>query len=297
MQVICLMGPTACGKTAAAIELVERGGFEIISVDSAMIYRGMTIGTAKPTQDELARAPHHLINIRDPAEPYSVGDFIDDALKLIDQIHARGKIPLLVGGTMMYFYQLQRGYSELPSTDEATRRQVEQMAETQGWPALYELLQQIDPAIAAQLHPNDSQRISRALEIFYQTKVCMSEWHRHQTIEKPAYDFKNIILAPEDRSVIHQRIEKRFDQMLKLGFMQEVEALYKRNDLNASLPSIRCVGYRQAWDYLDGNCSFDEMRERAIAATRQLCKRQFTWLRRWDNTTWVREPQQVKIIL
>lgn len=297
MQVICLMGPTACGKTAAAIELAEKGDFEIISVDSAMIYRGMDIGTAKPSAEALARAPHHLINIRDPVEAYSVGDFIDDTLKLIDQIHTREKIPLLVGGTMMYFHQLQRGYSELPSSDEVTRKQVAQMAQDQGWPALYELLQQIDPIIAAQLHPNDSQRISRALEIFYQTKVCMSEWHRRQTIEMPAYDFKNIILAPQDRGVIHQRIESRFDQMLDQGFMHEVEVLYKRGDLNSSLPSIRCVGYRQAWDYLDGNCRFEDMRERAIVATRQLCKRQFTWLRRWSHAVWIHEPQAIKVIL
>jgi len=282
-KVICLMGPTACGKTARAIEMVQQGGYEIISVDSAMIYRGMDIGTATPTAEELSAAPHRLINIRDPSERYSVGDFCRDVIIEIEDILKNDNTPLLVGGTMMYFHQLQKGYSELPSADDRIRQQVSNDAETLGWPMMHQKLQEFDPHTAAQLHPNDAQRISRALEIYYQTGKSLSQWHQEQTLKKPPYHFETMILAPEDRAVIHNKIEQRFDLMLKQGFLDEVRALYQRGDLHCDMPSIRSVGYRQAWDYLAGQCDKETMREKAIIATRQLCKRQFTWLRRWKN--------------
>ena len=292
-KVICLMGPTACGKTGAAIEMVKQGGYEIISVDSAMVYRGMDIGTATPTAAELDVAPHRLINIRDPAEPYSVGDFCDDAQREIQAILENGNIPLLVGGTMMYFHQLQQGYSELPSADPTIRQQVATEAEQQGWPTLHTKLQQVDSKTAEQLHPNDAQRISRALEIYYQTGKPLSVWHAEQQLQPPQYQFENIILAPEERSVIHQRIEQRFDLMLEQGFIDEVQALYQRDNLHPDLSSIRSVGYRQAWDYCAGAIDKNTMRERAVIATRQLCKRQFTWLRRWQDARWITSSSEI----
>lgn len=285
-SVICLMGPTACGKTAAAIDIVERHHCDIISVDSAMVYKGLDIGSAKPTTDELAKAPHRLIDIRDPAQPYSVGEFCDDARLEITKILHAGRTPLLVGGTMMYFYQLQSGLSELPAAAPEIREKILQDSKEQGWPALHEKLKKIDPAMAMRLNPNDSQRISRALEIFYQTKQTLTEWQRQQTITESPYDFINLILAPESRQLIHQRIATRFDSMLEQGFIEEAKALYEREDLHAELPAIRSVGYRQAWDYFDGKCDLETMREKAIIATRQLCKRQFTWLRRWQHAKW-----------
>lgn len=292
-KVVCLMGPTACGKTGAAIELVKQGGYEIISVDSAMVYRGMDIGTATPSAEELAAAPHRLINIRDPAESYSVGDFCDDAQREIQAILANGNIPLLVGGTMMYFHQLQQGYSELPSSNAAIRQQVAEEAEQSGWPAMHAKLQRVDSQTAEQLHPNDAQRISRALEIYYQTGKPLSVWHAEQQLQPPAYQFENIILAPDERRIIHQRIEQRFDLMLEQGFIEEVEALYQRGDLHPDLSSIRSVGYRQAWEYCAGHIDKETMRERAIIATRQLCKRQFTWLRRWQDARWIKSPDEL----
>lgn len=281
------MGPTASGKTAAAIELVSRGPYDIISVDSAMIYRDMDIGTAKPSAAELALAPHRLINIRDPADSYSIGNFIDDVTAEIDDILQQDRIPLLVGGTMMYFYQLQHGINHIPSSDPLIRNQIAAEAQEKGWPALHAMLTKIDPIVASRLHPNDAQRISRALEVYYQTGKTLSLWQKEQVVTNPRYDFETIILAPADRTVIHERIEKRFDVMLKQGFIEEVEKLYARRDLDINKPSIRSVGYRQAWDYIEGTVDFDTMRERAIVATRQLCKRQFTWLRRWQDAKWV----------
>lgn len=292
-RVMCLMGPTACGKTAAAIGMVKRGGYEIISVDSAMVYRGMDIGTATPTAEELKIAPHRLINIRDPADPYSVGNFCDDVQREIKDILNNGNTPLLVGGTMMYFHQLQQGYSELPSANAAIRQQVAQEAKQHGWPAMHMQLQQIDAKTAEQLHPHDMQRISRALEIYYQTGKPLSVWHAEQRLKPPAYQFETVILAPDERSIIHQLIEQRFDQMLEQGFVDEVAALYERGDLNPNLPSIRSVGYRQAWDYCEGNIDKNTMRERAIIATRQLCKRQFTWLRRWQGARWITSSSEL----
>lgn len=281
------MGPTASGKTAAAIDLVSCGPYEIISVDSALIYRGMDIGTAKPSKEELVVAPHRLIDICDPAESYSVGHFLEDVTREIEDILRRAKVPLLVGGTMMYFYQLQYGMNHIPTTDPLIRERVTQEARERGWSALHARLQIIDPIIAERLHPNDAQRISRALEIYEQTGKPLSVWQQEQTLVNPRYIFDNIILAPHDRKVIHERIEKRFDAMLKLGLIEEVERLYARGDLGIHNPSIRSVGYRQVWDYIEGGINFNTMREQAIAATRQLCKRQLTWLRRWENVPWV----------
>ena len=279
-RVTCIIGPTACGKTDAAIALAEKGKHEIISVDSAMIYRGMDIGTATPTDAELQRAPHRLINICDPSESYSVGEFVRDATREIEDILAKGKTPLLVGGTMMYFHQLQKGYSELPEADATIRIEVAEEAKSCSWPAMHAKLASVDPATAARLSENDSQRISRALEIYQQTGRTLSQLHEAQTQTPLAYAFEHIIMDQMERAVIHKRIEKRFDQMLAAGFLEEAKALYDRGDLNTSMPSIRCVGYRQAWDYFDSICDKATMREKAIIATRQLCKRQFTWLRR-----------------
>ena len=214
-----------------------------------------------------------------------------DVTREIDDILAHDKIPLLVGGTMMYFYQLQHGINNIPSSDALIRERITQEAQEQGWPALHERLTHVDPVTATRLHPNDAQRISRALEIFEQTGKPLSSWQQEYTSANPRYEFENIILAPHDRAIIHERIEKRFDLMLQQGFIDEVERLYARGDLDANKPSIRSVGYRQAWDYLEGTSDFATMRERAIVATRQLCKRQFTWLRRWQDATWVEKFQ------
>lgn len=290
--VICLMGPTACGKTQVAIDAVQKGPYEIVSVDSAMIYRGMDIGTAKPTSAELALAPHRLIDICDPADGYSVGQFLRDVEREISQIHAKQKTPLLVGGTMMYFHQLQHGMHALPQTTPEIRTRVATLAAQHGWPALHEKLAQVDPVTAERLEPTDAQRVARAYEIYLQTGQPLSVWHMTEAPAQSDFEFQSLILAPSDRKVIHGRIEKRFDQMLAAGFIDEVKTLYERGDLSPALPSIRCVGYRQAWSYLADEYSKEQMREQAIIATRQLCKRQLTWLRRWENAVWVEQPQE-----
>ena len=284
--IICLMGPTASGKTDLAIALTQSLPCEIISVDSAMVYKGMDIGSATPTPEELAKAPHRLINIRDPKDPYSVGEFCSDAHREIEGILAEGRIPLLVGGTMLYFNMLQRGFDDLPDTDSAARDTVNKMAEALSWPELHKKLSEIDSEAASRLHPNDSQRISRALEIYYSTRKTMTQWHQEQDLRPLSYRTINLIVAPEDRSVLHKKIEQRFDCMISNGFIDEVKALYERGDLDETLSSIRSVGYRQAWDFLQGNCDEKMMREKAIIATRQLAKRQFTWLRRWEDAKW-----------
>lgn len=284
--IICLMGPTASGKTDLAIALTQQFPCEIISVDSAMVYKGMDIGSATPNQEELTRAPHRLINIRDPNEPYSVGEFCSDAHREIKEILSEGKIPLLVGGTMLYFNMLQRGFDNLPDTDVAAREKVNTMAKASSWPQLHQLLSEIDPGTAARIHSNDSQRISRALEIYYATNKTMTQWHQEQDLKALSYRTINLIVSPQDRTVLHKRIEQRFDKMLAEGFIDEVKKLYERDDLDATLSSIRSVGYRQAWEFLTGNCDETAMREKAIIATRQLAKRQFTWLRRWEDAKW-----------
>ena len=282
---IGLAGPTASGKTAAALAVAAQQPVEIISVDSALVYRGMDIGTAKPTAGELAAAPHHLINIRDPLQAYSAAEFVADATRLIGDITARGNLPLLVGGTMLYFKALRDGLDDMPRADPATRAALEAEALAKGWPALHAELAAVDAVTAARLAPNDSQRISRALEVFRVSGQPLSFFQTQNAIEKGASHPRPqragalISLEPQDRAWLHERIAQRFDAMLAGGFLDEVKALRARGDLHAELPSMRCVGYRQAWEALDGEWPMVELRERGIAATRQLAKRQITWLR------------------
>ncbi len=291
LPVITIMGPTAAGKTALAIELCQALKTEIISVDSALVYKGMDIGTAKPSIAEQAQAPHHLIDIIDPAQSYSVADFRADAITLIDRFHQQGKVPILVGGTMMYFKGLIEGLSPLPEADAAIRKQLESEALQHGWPALHRQLASIDPEAAAKISENDSQRINRALEVYRISGETMTALQQRKQAALP-YQFHQFAIAPSDRKVLHERIEKRFKIMLDQGFKNEVLALYQRQDLHPDLPSIRCVGYRQMWEYLAGECDYDEMVFKGIAATRQLAKRQLTWLRGWQDVTWLDTDDQ-----
>jgi tRNA dimethylallyltransferase len=286
LPVIFLMGPTAAGKTELAISLCEHLNTEIISVDSALVYKGMDIGTAKPDAAELARAPHHLIDLLDPSETYSVADFRRDAIIKIDQLHQQGKVPVLVGGTMMYFKALIDGLSPLPEADADIRAELEAQAKQYGWPHLYQELQKVDPQAAQKMSENDSQRINRALEVYRLTGNTMTELQKQKQPALP-YTFHQFAIAPTQRSELHQRIEKRFKIMLDQGFENEVSTLYLRKDLHPNMPSIRCVGYRQMWDYLAGEIDHSEMVFRGIAATRQLAKRQLTWLRSWPDVTWL----------
>ena len=291
---IALAGPTACGKTAAALAIARVHELEIISVDSALVYRGMDIGTAKPTADELAAVPHHLINIRDPLQPYSAAEFVSDARALIADITARGKLPLLVGGTLLYFKALFDGLDDMPKADPVIRAALEVEAQTKGWPALHADLAQIDPVTAARLHPADSQRIARALEVFRISGQPLSSFHTIKPVaphagstgarslndnKSVADDVLLISLEPLNRAWLHQRIAERFDAMLSGGFLEEVKTLRARGDLRADLPAMRCVGYRQAWEALDRLWPMSELRDKGIIATRQLAKRQITWLR------------------
>ncbi|MDO9180189.1 MAG: tRNA (adenosine(37)-N6)-dimethylallyltransferase MiaA [Agitococcus sp.] len=276
---IFLMGPTASGKTDVAIRLAQEYPIDIISVDSSMVYRGLDIGTAKPSAAELALAPHCLIDIRDPAQPYSAAEFRVDALKEMAEITSRGRIPLLVGGTMLYFKVLKEGLANLPEANDVVRAEILLEAQTHGWPYIHQKLATIDPVTAARLTPNDSQRLQRALEVYYLTGTPLSVLHQAQEIQTLPYRLLEIALLPKDRGVLHERIEKRFDLMLANGFVDEVRALKSRGDLHLELPAIRSVGYRQVWEYLDGVYDAKEMRYRGIVATRQLAKRQHTWLR------------------
>ncbi|MFP5381529.1 MAG: tRNA (adenosine(37)-N6)-dimethylallyltransferase MiaA [Gammaproteobacteria bacterium] len=279
---VFLMGPTASGKTALAVALAERFPLEIISVDSALVYRGLDIGSAKPDAATLARAPHHLIDIRDPADAYSAAAFRDDALRLMADITARDRVPFLVGGTMLYFRALLKGLDDLPRADAAVRRQIEAEAGARGWPALHAELAQVDATTAARLAPNDAQRIGRALEIFRLTGTPMSAQLARAEAALP-YRVLQLALIPADRAVLHQRIAARFDAMLAEGLLDEVRRLRADGRLTADLPSMRAVGYRQAWAYLDGAITLEALREQGIAATRQLAKRQLTWLRSWPD--------------
>lgn len=281
LPIVCIAGPTAAGKSASTLALAADWPIEIINVDSATIYRGMDIGTAKPSPQECELIPHHLLDIRDPAESYSAAAFRDDALRLIDEILARGRIPLLCGGTMLYYKALREGLDDLPRADPALRAQIDAQAREQGWPALHRELAMVDPRTAARLAPNDSQRIQRAVEIYRLTGTPMSEL----LAKRPAREddkrlrYLTISLEPSDRLALHERIRQRYMAMVQAGLVEEVARLHRRPDLHAGLPSVRCVGYRQLWDYLDGVTSLDEAIERAVAATRQLAKRQLTWLR------------------
>ena len=284
---IFLMGPTAAGKTDAAMALHERLGHELISVDSAMVYRGMDIGSAKPSASELARAPHHLIDIRDPAEPYSAADFRVDALSLMRQISAAGKVPLLVGGTMLYYKRLVEGVANLPSADPAIRQRLEAQWQNEGLLSLHQRLAEVDALSAQRIHPNDPQRVMRALEVYYASGRPMSELWAEQQPETFPWRVLSIALAPSDRSLLHQRIALRFEVMLGEGLINEVAALKKRNDLHLGLPAMKSVGYRQVWEYLEGEYDYASLVERGVIATRQLAKRQLTWLRSWPELNWV----------
>ena len=281
-----LMGPTASGKTELAIRLRQKYPVEIISVDSALIYKGMDIGTAKPDAREQELAPHRLIDILDPSESYSAADFRRDALKEMNKIAAEGKIPLLVGGTMLYYKALLEGLSPLPAADPEIRQQIEREAIDNGWDALHDQLKAIDPVSAERIHPNDPQRLSRALEVYRISGKTLTELTKTKGEPLP-FRVKQFAIAPKERAELHRRIELRFEKMVENGFEDEMKALYARKDLHPDLPSIRCVGYRQMWDYLEGNCSLDEAIFRGVCATRQLAKRQITWLRSWDDLTWL----------
>ncbi len=276
---IFLMGPTASGKTELAVQLVQELPCDIISVDSALVYRGMDIGTAKPDAETLAAAPHRLIDICDPSEAFSVSQFRDAALKEISEIQSRGRIPLLVGGTMLYYRGLEHGLSPLPSADPEVRARLEAEAKELGWQSLHDRLAEIDPEAAARIHVNDPQRIQRALEVFELTGEPMSVWFGRETDNNLPFRIIKVVIAPEDRAALHQRIERRFHTMLDQGFVKEVEGLYQRDDLHTDLPSMRAVGYRQVWNYLDGTDDYATMVDKGIIATRQFAKRQFTWLR------------------
>jgi tRNA dimethylallyltransferase len=306
---IALVGPTASGKTAAALALAEamqaQGGVEIISLDSALIYKGMDIGTAKPTPQERAQVPHHLIDILDPTQSFSAAEFAREATRLIADIQARGKTPLLVGGTMLYLKALVEGLNDIPAANQEIRADIQQQAQKLGWPAMHGLLAQIDPTTAARLAPGDSQRIGRALEVWTATGQTLSTFHQSAKAQTPKWHIPVISLEPTDRAWLHQRIEQRFDHMMANGFMDEVQQLRARGDLHLDLPAMRCVGYRQAWEGLDASWSEANIRERGIFATRQLAKRQITWLRsmphRWvvdvqEPQAWARVMDEVRQI-
>ena len=287
VDAVLLLGPTASGKSALAMQLAAEIPLEIVSVDSAQVYRGMDIGTAKPSTAERAAVPHHLIDIRDPAEPYSAADFVRDATVAIREIRERGKLPLLVGGTMLYAKALREGLSELPSADPQVRARIEAEARELGWPRLHARLAQVDPAAAKRLKRNDSQRIQRALEVYETAGAPMSELVRTDTA--PTLKLSTVALLPADRTLLRDRIAQRFDAMLDAGLLEEVRTLHARGDLHPNLPSMRSVGYRQAWRFVEGLCTFNQFREDGITATRQLAKRQMTWLRSMPNVT-VIEP-------
>ena len=286
---LCVMGPTASGKTDLAIELARVRNCELVSVDSALVYRGLDIGSAKP------RYPHHLVDIRDPAEVYSAADFAADATRVVEQIVARGRTPLLVGGTMLYFRAFLQGLASMPAADPAIRAEIERQATEAGWAAVHAQLAAVDPESASRIHPHHSQRLSRALEVYRASGIPLSAWHRRQQAaagdDAPAplsrYRVVQWAVCPSDRAVLHERIARRFAAMMAAGLLEEVRALRQRGDLTPELPAIRAVGYRQLWQHLAGECSLDEAVAKAIAATRQLAKRQLTWLRKWPELQWI----------
>ena len=290
---IAIMGPTASGKTAFAVDCALRFNTEIISVDSALVYRGLNIGAAKPDSATLALAPHRMIDIRDPHEVFSAADFASEAMPHLLELSRQGKIPLLVGGTGLYFRALLQGLSAMPAADEAVRLELKAEAERLGWPVMHEQLKAIDPLSAAKIHPNDPQRILRALEIFQLSGKNRSDWQRES--EPPPFPFRvlQLVLAPADRAVLHQRIAARFEQMLEQGFLDEMRALMQNPKLHPDLPSMRAVGYRQAWQHLSGETDFNTFREQTIAATRQLAKRQLTWFRSVEFSHWLDPHSQV----
>lgn len=283
---VCLMGPTASGKTELAIALAAELDCELVSVDSALVYRGLDIGSAKPDH------PHHLVDICDPSEAYSAARFASDARALVEDIIARGRTPLLVGGTMLYFKALLEGLAEMPEADPVIRAQIEREAAQQGWPQMHRQLAAVDPEAAARIHPRHSQRLGRALEVYRATGIPLSTYHARGSrdegaITRDLYRVVQLALCPVDRAQLHRRIEQRFGLMLDAGLVEEVRELRARGDLHPHLPAIRAVGYRQVWRYLDGHCTLEEAQEKAVAATRQLAKRQLTWLRKWPDIEWI----------
>ncbi len=281
------MGPTASGKTTLALQVAQALNCEIISVDSALVYRGMDIGTAKPTLQERGAVAHHLIDILDPAQAFSTGQFRARALAAMQDISERGKIPLLVGGTMLYFHALLHGLAELPAGNAAVREMLDRQAAEHGWQALHRRLAEVDPESAQRIHPNDPQRIQRALEVYQLSGKPLTDLIREGQQQTIPYKIIKLVIAPEHRPVLHEMIARRFRQMLEQGLLEEVEALFRRGDLTLAMPSIRAVGYRQVWSYLEGEHDFQTMTEKAIIATRQLAKRQFTWLRRQSDAAWL----------
>lgn len=279
-DLLCVMGPTAAGKTDLAVALAQHLDGELVSVDSALVYRGLEIGAAKPDY------PHHLVGIRDPSEPYSAAQFALDAKEAIAAIKSRGRLPILVGGTMLYFKALLEGLDEIPASDPGIRRAIEAEARARGWPALHAELMAVDPPLAQRLHPNHSQRISRGLEVWRMTGKPLSEWQASAAPALPLSAF-SLVISPVERRVLHDRIARRFDGMLSAGLLEEVAALRGRGDLSRDLPAVRAVGYRQLWQHLSGELSLPEAREKAISATRQLAKRQLTWLRGWACDAWL----------
>ena len=280
---LCLMGPTASGKTELAIRLAQRLDGELISVDSALVYRGLDIGSAKPDY------PHHLVDIRDPTQVYSAADFARDAGKLVQQIADRGRTPILVGGTMLYFRALLQGLSPMPEADPAVRAAIEAEAAQYGWPRLHAELARVDPAAAQRIHPNHSQRLARALEVYRASGIPLSDWHAGEdgAPELDRFRLLQLAICPRDRAILHRRIARRFEMMLDAGFLDEVRRLHARGDLAPDLPALRAVGYRQLWQYLEGDYDLATAQDRAIAATRQLAKRQLTWLRKWPDLAWI----------
>jgi len=289
---LCVMGPTASGKTDLAVAVARGMDCELISVDSALVYCGLDIGSAKPDY------PHHLVDIRDPAQPYSAADFAADANRLADDIRARGKTPLLVGGTMLYFKAFLDGLADMPAADPQIRAQIEAEAEAVGWPQLHAELARIDPDSAARIHPNHSQRLARALEVYRASGVPISQWQNAEPENLPRERFRivQVAICPQERSILHQRIALRFQQMMTAGLLAEVETLFQCDDLHGDLPSMRTVGYRQLWQHLAGECSLEAAAERAVAATRQLAKRQLTWLRKWPDLEWIYTDQAGNIV-
>jgi len=279
---ICLMGPTASGKTDLAVALARHLDCELVSVDSALVYRGMDIGSAKPDY------PHHLVDIRDPVQAYSAAEFATDAHRLVAQIIARGRTPLLVGGTMLYFRAFLEGLASMPGADPVIRARIAAQAEVHGWPHIHEQLAQVDPQAAARIHPHHSQRLSRALEVYQASGVTLTEWHRSRGSDiNDRYRVVQLAICPVERAILHQRIARRFELMVEAGLLEEVRGLWRRPDLHAGLPAMRAVGYRQLWQHLEGECALDDAVKNAIAATRQLAKHQLTWLRKWPHLGWI----------
>ncbi len=283
--VLFLMGPTASGKTDLALALAEQMPCHLVSVDSALVYKGMDIGSAKPDRGTLAKYPHALVDIRDPAEPYSASDFVEDALFEIERAHKQNKVPVLVGGTMLYYKVLMEGLDDLPAADPDLRASIDARAKVEGWPALHAELAKVDPETAARLHPNHNQRIQRALEVYEITGRPLSGIHASQKTRNldDMYDIRQLAMMPHERKTLHERIELRLEKMFAEGFLEEVASLYKRGDLHRELPSIRAVGYRQVWAYFEGEYGLEEARFKALVATRNLAKRQLTWLRGWES--------------